>query len=175
MVGIEQIMLNLQSGGMKLVLPFLLVFVILYGVLNMVSLFKNEKIDAALSIIISIIVIGYTPFVEGVFYGYLTNVFGSVSLLLLSILAFYMLAGFLLPGEESISDIMDKKKGWLVGISALIIFALSLNYGIFEFLFGRSASLNIDMATLMPFIVLGAVIGFIVWVINGEDEGEEDN
>jgi len=166
MVGIEQIMLNLQSGGMKLVLPFLLVFVILYGVLNMVSLFGDDKIDAALSIIISIIVIGYTPFVEGVFYGYLTNVFGGVSLLLLSLLAFYMLAGFLLPGKGNIKDMMADQKGWLVLAAALIILLLSLNYGIMDYLFGMG-SFDLDMATLMPYILIGAVIGFIIWVING--------
>lgn len=168
MVGIEQIMMNLQDGGMKLVLPFLLVFVILYGVLNMVSLFGDDKIDAALSIIISIIVIGYTPFIEEVFYEYLTNLFGGVSILLLSLLAFYMLAGFLLPGGGNIKNMMEKKKGWLVLAAALIIFLLSMNYGIMDYLFGFG-SFDVDMATLMPYIMVGAVIGFIVWIVKGTD------
>ena len=170
MVGIEQIMLNLQSGGMKLVLPFLLVFVILYGVLNMINLFNKDKIDAALAVIISVIVVGYTPFVTEAFYGYLTNVFGGVSLLLLSLLAFYMLAGFLLPGKKDIGDVMGNNTT-LVIIAGVIILLLSLNYGILDYLFGINASFNLDMATLMPYILIGAVIGFIVWIIKGSGDG----
>lgn len=170
MVGIEQIMLNLQSGGMKLVLPFLLVFVILYGVLNMVNLFGDDTIDAALAVIISVIVIGYTPFVEGVFYGYLTNIFGGVSLLLLSLLAFYMLAGFLMPGKGSIKDMMAENKTWLVLAAALIIVLMAMNYGIFEFVFGTGFDLS--SSVVLPFIVVGAVIGFMVWVIGGANVDE---
>lgn len=171
MVGIEQIMINLQSGGMKLILPFLLVFVILYGVLRMIDLFNQNEIDASLAVILSVIVIGYTPFVQGVFYGYLTNIFGGVSILLLSLLAFYMLAGFMVPGDDIFSDYMEDHKGKLVTAAAIIIGIMAVNYGLFDFLLGYGFDISFEQ--LFPYIVLGGMVGFIMYVVgSGEKDGD---
>ncbi len=176
-VGIEMVLESFQTEPMRWLLPFLLVFVIIYGVLQKIGLFDNNTIDGALSVILSLIVIGYTPLVEGIFYVYITQLFGGVAILLLSILAFFMLATFLTQEKDAGKLMPDSK--FLVGGSALIIIILIVNYGVLDVL---GIPINITFGQIVPFIVLGGVVGFMAWVLKGdkgkrestEDESEEN-
>lgn len=157
----------LESEPMRIVMPFLLVFVIIYGVMQKIDLFENNVIDTALSIILSVIVIGFTPFHE-VFYQYVSALFGGVAILLLSVLAFFMLAGFILAPEDGLSSLFGENSnvGKYVAIAVgVAILVLALNAGVLEVL-GLQAP-AISQETIAPFVVLGAIIGFMVWVVKG--------
>ncbi len=163
--GIEMVLESFQTQPMRYLLPFLLVFVIIYGVLQKIGLFKNNTIDGALSVILSLIVIGYTPLVEGIFYVYITQLFGGVAILLLSILAFFMLATFLTQ-EDDVNGMLPDSK-YLVGGSALIIIIMIVNYGVLDVL---GIPINITFGQIVPFIVLGGVVGFMALVMKGDKD-----
>lgn len=168
-IGIETVLQSFQTESMRWLLPFLLVFVLLYGILDMVKVFDDNKINGALSIILSVIVIGYTPMVEGIFYKYVTQLFGGISVLLLSILAFFILTGFIMSpadDEKGLKAIMNKYGKPIIGVVAGIILLMGLNYGVLGAL---GIELNITFGELAPFLVLGGVVGFMGWVVRDKD------
>ncbi|MCJ7450589.1 MAG: hypothetical protein MUP58_02505 [Candidatus Nanohaloarchaeota archaeon QJJ-9] len=175
----EQLIMKFQEiGFMDFALPFLLVFAIFYGVLNQIGLFNDDKnLDAVISIVASLIVVGYTPFVEQYFQVYVTNILGGTAIFLLAFLAFYLLAGMALPGEsaDKWKEIVDPK--YVFGVLGLAVAFMFVSYGgprmllgpeALEQISGSGVSLGfITMGDVVFFAVIAILIGFMYWTVKG--------
>src|SRR3989338_5703172 len=98
-----------QVGFFDLILPWTLFFAIVYGLLRKIDMFKNEKIDLVIGVVLAFFGVNYTTF--GVEIGsFLTRLFGVgglvLSVVLLIVLLLPLLGG---DGSKSLMGLIDLK------------------------------------------------------------------
>jgi len=154
-----------ELGFFNVLLPFLLVFTVLYGILERTKIFGDKKhdINAVVAFSISMMVIG-TTWVVGAITEFLPYV-GMISIVLVSLL---LLAGMMF--SNNLEGLL-KEKWFQTGgvIIIIIVISLSLMY-IFglKLTTGRGYILGIsvnDFATIMGLILFFALI---VWMVRPE-------
>ncbi len=125
----------------KFILPFLLIFVLVYAVLAKTKLLgENQQVNAIISFVIGLIFVGvaYPKDVVGNMILFLT-----VSLVIVFVAL--MLWGFV-SGNKLDADILDGKVKWVVGIVGFMIiiiavlWATGVENSVFNFLFRESWS-----------------------------------
>lgn len=118
-----------EIGVFEFYLPFLLVFTILFGLLQKIKLFGEQ--GKAINIIVSLAVAGfilvYTP-VGITFSQFLTNFFGNVVVVILTLIVIVLFAAIVSTGFGFEFKELFKGKGVILG--ALLLLALIV-FGVF--------------------------------------------
>lgn len=148
------------------ILPFLLVFVLVYAVLQKSKVLGDEKkqINALISLVIGLIVVSFGSYVN-----IILSFIPFLAVGLVIILVFLLLWGIVFQGEFKFGDSARKWFGVLVFIAVVIaslIFTGAWNY--FSELFSGDSELLINII----FLVIVAVAIAVVVGVGKSDEGE---
>ncbi len=153
---------NLQSYGFyDYLLPFLLIFTIIFAMLEKTKIMGTENgkprtnIDTLLAVIIAFIVVVQTEIVM-----IMNNYLSKMALLIIIVLIFLLLLGVF--G----ADVSQGLSGWLLGLGFLIsvvgvIWALSPDIGLGNWLSQYYLFTEPDKAFLIMLLVIGGVIFFV--------------
>jgi len=148
-------------GVFAYLLPFLLIFAVVFGILQKGHILgSNKGVHSTIAIAVGLLALQYD---------YVTNFFASIfpyagigiAVLLVALILMGLLSGD--TGSDWIKYV------WF-GIGALAFIAiLWASLGDFSFLWGRGVG---DLSGIVPILlVLGALVGFIVWIVKTTSGG----
>lgn len=171
-----------EIGVFQYVLPFVLTFAIIYGILNKLSLLGNSKQGARLhtvvSAVISLFVTVYTPAGQSL-SSIFTTYFGALSVVLVAIFGALILVGLVFGDDwdSFIKDDSDNVKTGVFVVLALIALAVFLGWGGLGYIFpGASIGMSVpslSTTNMLGIVVVVATILFLVWAL--DLTGDEDN
>ncbi|MDD5177669.1 MAG: hypothetical protein PHT54_00075 [Candidatus Nanoarchaeia archaeon] len=152
-----------------MLLPFLLVFTLVFAVLQKIKLFgKDERNIKGINVVVSLVIA--LLFVRNQYLVELVNRFlPNVSMFLVVILMFLLLIG--LFGGSS------KWKGWMLGLATIVSLIFVIWALTAEKLFGSSGPSwlsNMDSQTKAT-ILFVAVFVVVIWLVVREPKKEEDS
>ena len=165
-------------GFFNVILPFLLVFTIVYAILEKSAIFGKEKvgdIDAPRRSVNSMVAFVIALFVvvtkENVYS--IREALPQVALILVIIVSFMMLAGALVKGDEPFS--FEKEKKWkifltlILFISVLAVFLNSIGwlFPIIDYVVA-----NWDQTFIVSLIFLAIVLGVIMYIVRTPEKKE---
>ncbi len=162
-------------GFFDVILPFLLVFTIVFGVLEKTAIFGKENgkpkknINSMIAFVIAFFFIASKELVQAT-----TISLPQVAMMLIVIMSFMMLVGFFMSGEREFS--FAEHKGWMIFFTIIMflgIIAIFLNaFGWLEPLIlatgEESAQIYITTGILFAFI-----IGVILYVTRNVSSGSK--
>jgi hypothetical protein len=168
-------------GLFDIVLPFLLVFAVVFAILEKTMILgkENDKpkknINSMVAFVIALLVVSTNKIVS-----VLNEALPNIVLLIFVLICFLMLLGTLLGSGEL--DLMQKHKGWytvfliIIFIAIIVIFmsAIKLESGqswlgyIYEYIVQ-----NWGGAVVSSFIFLAVIVGTIIWVTYSKKGGNE--
>lgn len=169
----------LQSMGFfDVVLPFLLVFTIVYGILEKTKIFGTEEsngkerpkknLNAMFAFVIAFFVLAAKEIVASI-----QTSLPMVALVLVAIICFLMLVGSFVSGEKEF-NFMDTFKGWQGGIAIVFIIAIlaifANSFGLLDTLYKYISGGGNDFFIISVFL---SVIGGIVLFVFNSDSGSK--
>ncbi len=176
MADLTSVVGNLEKLGFyDFVLPWLLFFALIFGILNKVEVLgKDKKINSIIAAVIAFFIVNFTP-VGGIsaYYSTLFGVWGMVGGVLLVLVLFIGVLGYK-PGD--LTDVKGKddkqKYPWakpLIGL-VLVVFA----YLVYMQAVGVAAALTLSGDTL-TLIFVGIFILLVLWfaVSGGNEEPKQ--
>ena len=163
-------------GFFDVILPFLLVFTVVFGVLEKTKIFGTDtiggntytkkNINAMVAFVLAFFVIAAKQIVDSIQVS-----LPMVSLVLIAIICFLMLVGSFASGKEEFNflDLFEGWKGFLAGIflfSIIAIFFQSIGWldPIIDYISGRGK----DMFIIVVFV--GIIAGIVYFVFNAGKE-----
>ncbi|MEK6809689.1 MAG: hypothetical protein AABY40_03370 [Nanoarchaeota archaeon] len=164
-----------KLGVYDVILPFLLVFTIIFAILEKTKIFGVEKdgvtkknINAMVAFVIAFLVIASTKLV-----GIINEVMANVVLLVILGVCFLLLVGVFFTGEKEFSlKEMPIYLQIFTGIMFLGIIVIFLNaLGWLESIFYLFENINADWAATLIFIII--IIGFIIWITHPTQKKKE--
>ncbi len=161
MVTITEMLNRLNEiGFFSYVLPFLLIFAVVFGLLQKIKIFGDENKAKGINVIVALSIAGISLLFDVVprFFSIIFPKFGiglAVFLVLLIVLGFFYM------DKNEKPDNKLKPIGWIV-VLGVVIWALSEWDEIGGFSYG-SINLGSWLNEYLPFII---VIGLIIWAIS---------
>lgn len=158
-MGLKAVFVVLEDlGVVNVVIPFVIIFIILFAVFEKVKMFKDSKVNAVLAVIISFIAIAAVDVAKNI------NLFSYYLVLLLFggiiILIFLGIFG-------GMPDVLTKERKWWTMIVFFVLLSMALLYGLY------AAGVRPDLgpvsyawlSRLVPIAVAILVFILIVWFI----------
>ncbi len=165
--GVVQTLQNM--GFFDVILPFLLIFAVIYGVLARAQIFEDRNdINAVIAFVMGMLVIG-SSWVVGVLTGFLPIV-GLLSVVFLGgFILFAMFAG-------NAENIYDGKAKYVAAAVILVVFPLILVNMIAPTFWGDMTNdwaLPFSMVDMGVMVAMVLVIGIMIWITkpSGGDGG----
>ena len=170
-----------ELGIYDIVLPFLLVFTIIFAILEKTKIFGLEKVDgkettkkninAMVAIVIAFLVIASTKLVAVI-----NEVMANVVLLLILAVSFLLLVGTFYGSEKEFT--LKDQPNWIkffmffmfIGIVVIFLNALDWLKYIFKLFQYWDATWA---ATIIFIIIIVGFIGFVIWEPNSKSAKEE--
>ena len=167
-----------KLGVYDIILPFLLVFTIIFAILEKTRIFGVEKIsghdmgkkniNAMVAFVIAFLVIASTKLV-----GIINEVMANVVLLIILGVCFLLLVGVFFGDKEFNSmkelPVLTQILIYLMAIGLIVIFLNALGW--LQYIFDLFENINADWAASLIFIVV--IIGFIVWITYTPEKKKE--
>ncbi len=184
MAGIADFIVLLKDFGVfEFYLPFVILFAIMYGLLLKSRLFgegsKARSINVIISLAAAFYVMAYTP-VGFTLTEYFANFFTQVSVVLVTLVAFMMIIGLLVPltGKMKMEDAFKVAGKWIILFGALIALGMFLSSGgqmIFPgFVEGFSfGGLSISPELIFIIVLIALTVLAIWYMSKGEKEDKE--
>ena len=175
-------------GVYDIILPFLLVFTIVFAILEKTKILGVEKIDgreltkknlnSMVAFIMSFLVIASTQLVSVI-----NEVMANVVLLLILAICFLMLVGVFFSDQEFVG--IDKIPGWtkafiifmFIGVVAIFMNAIKIetnpgeSYSVLEIIFSVFQNWDAQWATSIIFLLV--ISGFMFYIIKDPNTKEE--
>ncbi len=152
-------------------LPFLLIFAILFGLLEKIKIFGDisNRINVVLSLVISAYIMLFSPLKEALGMFFLVF-FAQTSVALVVLLSVMLLLGMVLSNTLFPSvNFTTKYSEWVAGAGVIIALFLFYNSGGFDLLKMGGPSLPIISSDDIVFLLLIAgLLGLIFWVKGSE-------
>ncbi|MDP3698995.1 MAG: hypothetical protein Q8R47_05400 [Nanoarchaeota archaeon] len=166
-----------KLGVYDVILPFLLVFTIIFAILEKTKIFGIDKIDgkelpkkninAMVAFVIAFLVIASTKLV-----GIINEVMANVVLLIILGVCFLLLVGVFFGDKEFT---LEKFPTWskllmiLMFIGIVVIFLNALGW--LQTIFDLFNNINADWAASLVFIII--ILGFILWITHTPEKKKE--
>jgi hypothetical protein len=151
-------------GVFTYVLPFLLIFAIVYSVLSVTRIFKgNQKVAAVVSLAVALLALQFN--VVAVFFA---EIFPRMGVAISVILVIIILISFFRDPTDPNSGWVNTVLGIIVAIILIVIVSGSLGGA------GMGVGLNLGFLNGIPWgTVLGfaLIIGAIFWIIGSNNKG----
>lgn len=164
-MGVKEVFIYLESLGLiNVAIPFVIVFVVLYAVLNWVKLFKDNRVNAVLAALIAFIAIAAADVVRNL------DLFSYYLVLLIFVVTAVFMFIALLGGKLELTS--DKYKPYFAW-SVVVILCLLIFYSLYES--GVRVDLGIDyylLRSLAPIAIAVLVFVLIVWFISSPGKKE---
>lgn len=158
-----------KLGVYDVILPFLLVFTIIFAILEKTKIFGVDDVDgkkvtkkninAMVAFVIGFLVIASTKLV-----GVINEVMANVVLLIVLGVCFLMLVAVFFKDEEFDSmknlPVLTQILIYVMAIGLVVIFLNALGW--LQSIFDLFENINADWAASLIFIII--IIGFIVWI-----------
>jgi len=175
----DLISMGKEFGVFELYLPFVILFAILYGLLNKSKIFGEGKQGKNLNLIISLasalFILAYTP-VGITMTQFFSTFFAGMSVILITALAFGMFVFLLVPiSGKSGEDTLKKLTMPLVIIAGLMAFGLYISSGASLIIPGIDLS-GIGLGAMsadFAIILLFALTGLAIWWLTKEESQAE--
>lgn len=168
-------------GFFDVILPFLLVFTIIFAILEKTRIFGSDEIDgkkyakkninAMVAFVVAFFVVAAKEVVQS-----LQVSLPNVALILIAIICFMMLAGSFM-GDKEFS--FEGRKRWIVFLTLIMFIAIVLIF--FNSLGWLTPIIDFIMentgAVLVPAVLVIVIIGTIAFVVGGKpkkDKGKEE-
>lgn len=146
------------SGVFAYVLPFLIVFAVIYGVLSKTAMFgadaKGVNVVIALAVGALSLVGDFVPM-------FFQRIFPNLGIGISFLVAAIVLVGLLLGNEN---ESIKKTANWLIAAVAIIIFIVVSYSSLSDYTFG---GFYIWQEYGSAIVVLAILIGLIIWVTKG--------
>lgn len=167
-----------KLGVYDVILPFLLVFTIIFAILEKTKIFGIDKVDgrdipkkninAMIAFVIAFLVIASTKLVAVI-----NEVMANVVLLVILGVCFLLLVGVFFTSEKEFSlTAMPVYMQIFTAIMFLGIIVIFLNaLGWLQSIFNLFENINADWAATLIFIII--IIGFMVWVTSSPEKSEK--
>ncbi len=161
-------------GVFDVVLPFLLVFTVIFGVLEKTKIFGEENgktrknINSMVAFSVAFFVIAATQVVS-----VMQAALPMIMLLLVLVIAFMIVYGSTLSeGKMNLWDNMDKAKkaftfGLFVAIIAIVLGAMDMLGGIINWIFASVSGPAVST------VILLLVVGIFMWIVVGKDNSSD--
>jgi len=166
-----------RLGIYDVVLPFLLVFTIIYSILERTKIFGTEKVEgkeysrknlnAMVAFVIGMIVVASTQVVAIINRG-----LAKVILLLVMIISFMILAGSFYVNDEF--KLSKGWRNWGMGLVAFGILAVFANEVGWLSPFWSYLTTNFDSSVVGSVLLIVLIIAFMAYVTKGEKAPEEE-
>lgn len=147
----------------QFILPFLVTFVIVYGVLDMIRIFRKNSINVILALAVSFFALFYGPY--GAMGAYLTQLYGGGALVIVAIVIILLILGAVSMGGgyrygTSVFDrLFGPNFGMIVGLIVVFAIIIFLATGQFE-----KFGITLDSDTTV-FLIIILLIVFIFWAM----------
>ncbi len=168
-------------GFYDFVLPWLLSFAIVFGIIDMVGIFSkrsstgviestNKGIEAIIALAFAFYVTLFTPF-PGFLSSFFSKLFGNSIIVLSGVLVLLLFLGMV--GLQPNRLLKDWGEKLFVGLAVIIALLIFLNAGGSIFGFGGITLVNAtDWLTLLVFF---GIIGFVIWLVVHSDTKKVQN
>ena len=147
----------------ELIVPFLLTFVIAYGVLDSIKIFKKNSINAIVSLAISFYAIFYGPY--GSMGHFLTQLYGTGAVAIVGLVMFMIILGALSlggthrPGVGIFGRLFGVSSGVIGGIVIVVVFIFLLATGWFS-----NVGIVLDPDTTALIIIILVIVALVMIV-----------
>lgn len=173
----------LQDFGLfDVILPFLLIFAIIFAILEKTLILGKEKdgspkknLNSIVALVVALLFVSANKAVN-----LITNALPNIALMIVIGLSFLLMLGIFWKTEEF--DFRNKSKGWYITFSIIMFIALIVIFlGAYEISPGTSALSQIFDSVeggifqdiLIGIVVLGAIIGIIMYVTHKPKGGDD--
>jgi hypothetical protein len=170
MAGFGDVFAQLQELGFyDYVLPWLLSFAIVYGILETVQIFRkggqsNKSVNVIISMVMAFFVSAYSPY-TGFLATFFTNMFGGSIVMLATILVFILFLGMVGLFEGGKSFIFEKYwwfwAGLLLAVAGILFFNAT-GFGIEDYLG--------SMTEVGTWVVFLAFIGMAIYLVTKKED-----
>lgn len=145
-----------QFGVFTVVMPLILIFAVIYAILEKANLFKNRGVHMIIALAVAFFTVS-NPFISS----YFLPLFSNLGLGIAILLVFIVLLGFILPEDETKRKTFYTIFGILGGILFLFVIGKA---GIFNALFGDGFNLWISQnaAWIIIFVFVALMIGAVL-------------
>lgn len=150
-------------GIYRYILPFLITFLVVYGILEKVRPFgrKQRRVHTLFAIIVALFLIAFVP--GSVLGGFFSNFIGAVAVAMVGLTLVMAVYGIVF-GDPTADSGLAKGVGAIGAVVVLVLFIAWGGLGIIYPGIGEGVSLG---SVLGPLIVLG-LLGLIFWALGGE-------
>jgi len=145
-----------QFGVFTVVMPLILIFAVIYAILEKADLFKNRGVHMIIALAVAFFTVS-NPFISS----YFLPLFSNLGLGIAILLVFIVLLGFILPQDEKKRGTFYTIFGILGGILFLFVIGKA---GIFTALFGGGFEIFIrqNAAWIVIFVFVALMIGAVL-------------
>lgn len=156
-------------GFYDFVLPWLLAFAMVFGILQTVKIFKkgdasNTSVDAVIGLVVAFYLTLFTPY-SGFLSSFFSKLFGSSIIVLSGVLVLLMFIGIFGFKSETLFH-GTKAKMAVVALALVLAGGLFINANVGVFSFGGT---NFDSGEIMTFLVFFGIIAAVIWfVVKGD-------
>ncbi|MBI2085140.1 MAG: hypothetical protein HYT71_01355 [Candidatus Aenigmarchaeota archaeon] len=170
-----------SMGFYDFVLPWLLAFSIVFGILQTVMIFKkgadntksNTSVDAVIALAVAFYLTIFTPY-SGFLSSFFSKLFGSSIIVLSGILMLLMFVGiFGFNSQELFGGTKSKAAITIVALILAGLFLINASSGVFSF--GNGQLVNGETLTVIAFFgMIAAIIWFVVNDGKTKEKDEDD-
>ncbi len=156
MVDLRDVVGNLERlGFFDFVLPWLLFFAVVLGILNKTAILgSDKKLNAIIAAAIAFFVVNFTPI--GGIAAFYSNIFGMSAQVLATLFVFVLFAGVLGYKPE---NLVSEHKTWAYLVIAVLLAVVS--FAVFSQAGGGFSSLGLDNDMVTLILVLAFVLAVI--------------
>jgi len=151
-----------QFGVFTVLFPFILVFTVVFAILEKINLFRNKGVDILISLVIGFFTVT-NPYISGFFMVLFSNLGLGVAILIVLM----VLIGLAFKPN-------DKEWKYIFGIVGILIFLIIIGRtGLLRFLFGEGFFYWFSQNSGLVIIFLFVIIAIVAVVLGVKGEGDK--
>ena len=151
--------------GLPEILLWLLVFAIVFGILSVIQVFKNKRINALIALVLAFFVLMAAPLSLITVITSLTNSFVTLTVVIIVLMALLAIAGVYTSGDKE--GVWQKNAKWIALALVLIALVVFMGAGGLAFI-GISSLPSIAFSSETIALILVGIA--VLWLVFSEDK-----